>query len=417
MPQYKIVYFPVRGLAEMSRLVLEYAKVPYEDERVEFEKWPALKEKTPFGQMPYLEVDGKVLAQSCAMVRYLARQHKLAGKDAFEEAQVDAVSDYHKDGNNQMAQHFGVIAGRVPGDKDAATKEVLTKVEERLPTYKKLLDQSGSGFFVKSGVTWVDFFIAESFVTLNNMVPNFFSKHSWVKDYVNRVHNLPQIKDYIAKRPKMPSYKLYYLYFKGLGEPIHVRLESFEAVAKLKDEFPYEKVPVLVIDGKERIAQQQSILRYLGKQYGLAGKNDLEAAYVDSLGGLSIDFFIKIRPFIRVVAGYETGDLQKLTVDYLIPGVLEFIPFFEKALAQSGSGFFAKSGLTWIDFCIKHCLTSSNNSLYWQLTAERIYALPTLKEVVYLQGDLQSLAPKKYTRRLSLSPKRNIKQFASKVLF
>jgi glutathione S-transferase len=51
----------------MSRLVLEYAKVPYEDVRVDQEKWPALKPNTIFGQLPILEVDGKQLAQSRAM--------------------------------------------------------------------------------------------------------------------------------------------------------------------------------------------------------------------------------------------------------------------------------------------------------------------------------------------------------------
>ncbi len=44
---------------------------------------------TPFGQVPILEVNGQKLAQSNAIARYLARQHGLAGKDDWEQAQTD----------------------------------------------------------------------------------------------------------------------------------------------------------------------------------------------------------------------------------------------------------------------------------------------------------------------------------------
>lgn len=50
----------------------------------------------PFGQLPYIEVSGHpvALAQTYAIARYLARQYGLAGRDAWEQAQVDALADY-----------------------------------------------------------------------------------------------------------------------------------------------------------------------------------------------------------------------------------------------------------------------------------------------------------------------------------
>jgi glutathione S-transferase len=47
----------------------------------------------PFAQVPVLEVDGQMLAQSNTISRYLARQHGLAGKDEWEQAQADMYAD------------------------------------------------------------------------------------------------------------------------------------------------------------------------------------------------------------------------------------------------------------------------------------------------------------------------------------
>lgn len=47
----------------------------------------------PMGQMPVLEVDGRRVHQSLAMCRYVAKQVGVAGKDAFEDLQIDALVD------------------------------------------------------------------------------------------------------------------------------------------------------------------------------------------------------------------------------------------------------------------------------------------------------------------------------------
>ena len=39
----KLTYFNGRGRAEVSRLILAHAGVEYEDKRVEFSEWAALK--------------------------------------------------------------------------------------------------------------------------------------------------------------------------------------------------------------------------------------------------------------------------------------------------------------------------------------------------------------------------------------
>lgn len=41
--------------------------VPVQDRRIAYPDWPAWKPKMPFGQMPVLEVDGKMLTQMAAI--------------------------------------------------------------------------------------------------------------------------------------------------------------------------------------------------------------------------------------------------------------------------------------------------------------------------------------------------------------
>mmetsp|Transcript_5782 Transcript_5782/g.9174 ORF Transcript_5782/g.9174 Transcript_5782/m.9174 type:complete len:226 (+) Transcript_5782:114-791(+) len=71
-PKIKITYFNIEGAAEKARLALTLAKVPFEDERVNFPDWAALKPKTPHGSLPILDLDGEVFTDSAAIMRYCA---------------------------------------------------------------------------------------------------------------------------------------------------------------------------------------------------------------------------------------------------------------------------------------------------------------------------------------------------------
>jgi len=96
----KLTYFDIRGLAEMSRLLLTVAGVQFTDDRIKFKQkadksfdrgdWEERKPKTPYGQVPVLEVDGVKLAQSGAINRYISRKYGLMGSSDVEAALIDA---------------------------------------------------------------------------------------------------------------------------------------------------------------------------------------------------------------------------------------------------------------------------------------------------------------------------------------
>ena len=93
MAQYKLIYYNLRGRAEVARFLFAVAGQKYEDFRFERNDWPKYKADTPFGQTPVLEITegGKTfkLAQSIAIARYLGRKFDLYGKTDFDKAHVD----------------------------------------------------------------------------------------------------------------------------------------------------------------------------------------------------------------------------------------------------------------------------------------------------------------------------------------
>lgn len=75
MPHLTLTYFDTAGRAEPVRLALRIGGVPFEDRRLPFPEFMRLREagSLPLNQVPLLEVDGEVLTQTAAMLRFAAR--------------------------------------------------------------------------------------------------------------------------------------------------------------------------------------------------------------------------------------------------------------------------------------------------------------------------------------------------------
>ena len=80
MSDIKLTYFPAKGRAEISRLILSYSGVKFTDERLTGEQFGALKSSLPWGQIPVLHYKGQVLCQSISIARWgwLIRTYNLS---------------------------------------------------------------------------------------------------------------------------------------------------------------------------------------------------------------------------------------------------------------------------------------------------------------------------------------------------
>ncbi|GMT13632.1 hypothetical protein PFISCL1PPCAC_4929, partial [Pristionchus fissidentatus] len=200
MPAYKLYYFSIRGLGELARQLFALAEVEFEDVRVE--DWKEFKSKTPFGQMPVLEVDGKQIPQSFAIARYIASQHGFAGKTPFEAAWVDALADQWKDFQSEFKKFYYPVIGYGQGDLEALKKEHGIPARDKFfPLIEKQLKETGSGFLVGASVTYVDLLIAEQVEQITTNVPAFLDAFPEVLEHAKKIHAIPQIKKWIEARP------------------------------------------------------------------------------------------------------------------------------------------------------------------------------------------------------------------------
>ena len=93
MSKPRLIYFDFAGSrGEECRIVLHLAGIDFDDVRIKSADWPTLKESTPFGAMPVLQMPGQPpLAHSNAILVLIGRQHGLHPVDAFDAARHEAV--------------------------------------------------------------------------------------------------------------------------------------------------------------------------------------------------------------------------------------------------------------------------------------------------------------------------------------
>ena len=93
----RLIYFDAPfWRAETSRIALHLGEVSFKDERVSRDGFRELKTsgKLPYGQLPILQVDGAVIAQSLAIARFCGRVSGLYPiENAVHAARVDEILD------------------------------------------------------------------------------------------------------------------------------------------------------------------------------------------------------------------------------------------------------------------------------------------------------------------------------------
>nr|AAG44695.1 glutathione S-transferase Ia [Onchocerca volvulus] len=198
MEKYTLTYFNGRGRAEVIRLLFALANVSYEDNRITRDEWKYLKPRTPFGHVPMLNVSGNVLGESHAIELLLGGRFGLLGTNDWEEAKIMAVV-------LNIDELFQKLIPWTHEKNTTKKAELFRNLSESdvmpfLGRYEKFLKESTTGHIVGNKVSVADLTVFNMLMTLDDEVK--LEEYPQLASFVNKIGQMPGIKEWIKKRPK-----------------------------------------------------------------------------------------------------------------------------------------------------------------------------------------------------------------------
>jgi glutathione S-transferase len=175
--------------------------------------------------LPFLEYDGKRLAQSMSMARYLANEFDLAGKNNVEIGAADSIVETVSEAFNPL---FGLLAGMLKGGKVSEYINIKIRnllislflksdfsgyLNEDAPYYlgqiEKLIKLYGTnGYSVGSSLTYADLFIHEtcqSGILKLDQTGKILDTFPLICGVIKSVESNPKISEYLKTRPQRPA--------------------------------------------------------------------------------------------------------------------------------------------------------------------------------------------------------------------
>ncbi|XP_051890644.1 glutathione S-transferase Mu 1-like [Pristis pectinata] len=192
-------YWDIRGLAQPIRLLLEYTGTTYEEKfyscgdapTYDSSSWTDVKMKLglDFPNLPYL-IDGDTkLSQSNAIMRYIARKHKLVGETDEEKVRVDMLE------NQAMDFRVGFARLSYNPDFEKLKPDYLKNLPVLLKQFSDFLGERP--WFAGDKITFVDFLMYELFDEHRVFEPKCLDDFKNLKEFITRFEALEKIAAYM----------------------------------------------------------------------------------------------------------------------------------------------------------------------------------------------------------------------------
>lgn len=154
MPKLVLTYFDFDGgRGEPARLALHIGGVAFEDKRIPGPEWPKFRDQMPFRAMPVLDVDGKIIAHSNTINRYVGKLTGLYPKDDWQAALCDEAMDAAED----IGTRIGATMQLGPDEKKKAREELAAgPIPRFLEQLQARLKAAGGEYFADKRLTVAD---------------------------------------------------------------------------------------------------------------------------------------------------------------------------------------------------------------------------------------------------------------------
>ena len=156
----KLYYFRGRGRSQQARWALTVAKIKFENvtltKSAEFDEL-CRTGKLTYQQVPMLEMGGRYISQSMAIVRHAARLGDLYGADAEEACAIDEVLDGITDARNP------IVAFPFAQQVEQATRQLHNAVQRFFPCFELIAERNvaNAPFMVGTRLSIADVLLAE----------------------------------------------------------------------------------------------------------------------------------------------------------------------------------------------------------------------------------------------------------------
>lgn len=204
MSKIKLTYFDFSGgRGEPVRIALHAAGIDFEDKRLSFAEFTAIRGKLPFNALPVMEIDGVTVTQSNAMCRYAGKRAGLYPSDDLQALYCDEVMGTVED----MSHHIGPTIGMTGEElKQAREKLVAGRMTVHLKGMAGLLKRGGGKYFVDNRLTVADLkaFIQTQWFTsgaLDHVPKDLVQKLApGLVEHLSRIAREPVVTAYYASR-------------------------------------------------------------------------------------------------------------------------------------------------------------------------------------------------------------------------